>query len=302
MSEIVLLDGGMGQELMARTSRPLSPLWSAEVLREEPEIVLAVHRDFIQAGATVLTLNTYSVTPERLARDATEDLFEPLQAKGIELAERARDESGRDVAIAGCLPPLVASYRPDVSPDPTQALANYRRIVAAQADHVDLFLGETLASVADAVAAAKAAKESGLPVWIALTIDDDDTATLRSGEPLGDALRALEEIGIDARLVNCAQPEAVSTAWDVLREGPGTIGAYANGFTSVEPLKPGGTVADLQARQDLTPTAYADFAMSWVERGAAIVGGCCEVGPAHIAEIARRLRAAGHTISTPSAG
>ena len=85
MSNIVLLDGGMGQELIRRSSHPPTPMWSAKVMMDEPEIVAAVHRDYIEAGAKVLTLNTYSATPERLARDASEDLFKPLQAKAIEI-------------------------------------------------------------------------------------------------------------------------------------------------------------------------------------------------------------------------
>jgi S-methylmethionine-dependent homocysteine/selenocysteine methylase len=267
---------------------------------DEPEIVSAVHRDYVDAGATVLTLNSYSATPERLARQGREDLFEPLQARAIELAERARDAAGHDVALAGCLPPLVASYRPDVAPDPEAALATYRRIVAAQADHVDLFLGETLASIPEAVAAATAAAESGLPVWISVTVDDDDGSLLRSGEPLGEAVAAMIDADIDARLLNCSQPEAVSAAWPVFTAQPGTTGAYANGFTSVASLEPGGTVASLEARRDLTPAAYAEFALEWVEGGASIVGGCCEVGPAHIRHLADRLRSAGHRISCPT--
>jgi S-methylmethionine-dependent homocysteine/selenocysteine methylase len=302
MSEIVLLDGGMGQELIARSKRAPSPLWSAEVMLQEPELVADVHRDFIRAGAGVLTVNTYSVTPQRLDRHGRGDLFETLQARAIELAKRARDDCGRTVAIAGCLPPLVASYRPELSPEPSSALETYRRIVEAQAKDVDLFIGETLPTIAEARAAATAARESGLPVWIALTIDDDEKAQLRSGEPLSEAVVALGELGVEARLINCCRPEAVSAAWPEFSAGPGVTGAYANGFTSVEALKPGGTVEALDARQDLTPSAYADFALEWVRQGASIVGGCCEVGPGHILTLARLLAAEGHRVVPPSLG
>ena len=327
MAEVVLLDGGMGQELVARSQQPPSPLWSAQVLLEEPELVAAAHRAFLEAGATVITLNAYSATPERLARAGREDLFEPLQARAVELAQRARDAvlSGREgagtadgatgdpggaaaptnaqaatpIAIAGCLPPLVASYRPDLSPAPDQALATYRRIVAAQADGVDLFLAETLASIAEVVAAATAARESGKPVWVALTLDDDAAGVLRSGEPVADALAALADLGVDARLLNCSRPETIDAAWDAFAAPPGTCGAYANGFTSVTALVPGGTVDSLEARRDLTPAAHAEVALSWVARGARIVGGCCEVGPQHIRVLAAGLRAAGHTVVAP---
>lgn len=302
MSGIVLLDGGTGQELIARSGQPPSPLWSAKVMLDEPDLVAEVHRAYIDAGATVLTLNTYSVTPQNLAGFAREDLFEPLQARAVEIARRARDESGRDVALAGCLPPLVASYRPDVSPDPETSLRTFRRLVAAQAEHVDVFLGETLSSVAEVTAAATAGLESGLPTWISVTVRDDDSATLRSGEPLGDALAVLRRLGIDTRLMNCSRPESISAAWPAFAAEPGITGAYANGFTSVESLEPGGTVESLEARHDLPPAAYADFAMTWVEGGASIVGGCCEVGPAHIAHLRSRLESAGHHVVSPSRG
>ena len=72
------------------------------------------------------------------------------------------------------------------------------------------------------------------------------------------------------------------------------MGAYANAFTAVDRLKHGSSVDVLAARDDLGPEAYADFAMGWVAGGATIVGGCCEVGPEHIAVLRDRLRRAGH--------
>ena len=289
MSDITLLDGGMGQELLARSTQPAHPMWSAKVLLDEPGIVQAVHEDYIRAGAEVITLNTYSVTPERLARDGQPDLFTPLQTRALDLAWRAKDACGKDVRIAGCLPPLFASYRPDLAPDFDTNLALYRQIVAAQAERVDLLQCETLSSIVEATAACTAAAESGLPVWVGLSVNDDTSQTLRSGEPLADALTALDGLGAEAILLNCSIPEAISKALPQVIAAGLPAGAYANGFTGIEALQPGGTVDGLQVRQDLTPDAYADFALGWVDAGAQIVGGCCEVGPAHIAEIARRL-------------
>jgi len=287
--EVVLLDGGMGQELRRRSSRPAGPLWSAQVMMEEPELETAAHRDFIDAGARVITVNTYSVTPARLARQGIPERFESLQDAALAAADRARRESGRDVRLAGCLPPLVASYRPDLAPDPESCLASYRRIVAAQAAGVDLFLCETMAAIHEAEAATTAAAESGRPVWTAFTVDDGDGTRLRSGEPLAEAARAVVAAGARAVLVNCSYPEAVTAAMPVLAEVGVPFGGYANGFTSVEALKPGGTVDVLSARADLDPAAHAGHALGWVEAGASIVGGCCEVGPAHIAALERRL-------------
>ena len=289
MRQVTLLDGGMGQELLRRSANPPSPLWSAQVLMDEPEIVKAVHLDYINAGARVITLNSYSITPERLERDGDPSMFQTLQAKAISIAKSACAKSGENVSIAGCLPPLGGSYRPDVAPDFDTSLTIYRRVVAEQRDHVDLFLCETLASVSEVRAATSAACESGVLVWTAMTVVDGDGTKLRSGEPLEEGIAAAKDAGASAVLVNCSWPESLTQSIPLLAKFGPPFGAYANGFTSVDQLVPGGTVAKLEARSDLGPEAYAKHAISWADAGAKIVGGCCETGPAHIAELAHQL-------------
>ena len=294
MSGIVLLDGGMGQELLRRSAQPAHPLWSAKVLMDEPEIVQAVHEDYIRAGARVITLNTYSATPERLEAEGRPDLFAPLQTRAIELARAAVAAQGGGVRIGGCLPPLYSSYQPHLAEDYDTILGLYRRIVAAEKEHVDLFQCETLSSINEARAALSAALESGLPVWLGLSVRDDDSRCLRSGEPLAGALAELVPMGPEAVLLNCSIPEAITAALpEVIATGL-PAGAYANGFTGVSALKQGGTVDVLKAREDLTPEVYGEHALGWVAAGARIIGGCCEVGPAHIAHLSRALREAGH--------
>ncbi|MEO4000055.1 homocysteine S-methyltransferase family protein [Mesorhizobium sp. CAU 1732] len=292
MTKIVLTDGGMGQELVRRSKTPPTRLWSARVLMDEPEIVEALHAEFIEAGARVITLNTYSATPERLEREGAADMFVPLQQRGIALAKAARDKAG-DCAIAGCLSPLFGSYAPALTIGYDEAVETYRRIVEQQAGAVDLFLCETMASADEAKAAATAACESGKPVWVSWTLADDGAPRLRSGETLAEAAKALEGLDIAALLVNCSRPEAVEAALPDLRKLGGRFGAYANGFTAVEALKHGGTVEVLEARKDLGPDAYAERAAGWASAGASIVGGCCEVGPAHIAALRDRLQSEG---------
>lgn len=297
MTRIVLKDGGMGQELIRRSSMAPHPLWSAKVMMDEPEIVQTVHEDYIRAGARLITLNNYSATPERLAREGVPEMFEPLQARAIELAQAAREAVGVEgVCIAGCLPPLHGSYRPDMARSHNDMLPAYREIVAPQVEACDVILCETMASIAEATSAAQAGIETGLPTYVAMTLNDDESATLRSGEPLEAALEALQGMGAAAVMLNCSMPEVITANLPALLARGGVVGAYANGFTGIAALEIGGTVKELKAREDVTPGAYADAAMGWVESGATVVGGCCEVGPAHIAELAARLAAAGHEI------
>ena len=294
---VTLLDGGMGQELLKRSSKDITPLWSTQVMIDEPDIVRDVHIDYIFAGARVITLNAYTMTPERLARDGQIEDFETLQVAAINAAISAREAAGiPEVKIAGCLPPLVASYHAEVTPKYEAMLKSYSKIVAIQAPHVDVFLCETMSSIAEAKAALVAAKESGLPVWVSLTIEDNDQGLLRSGEALVDAVAMLDEFGADAKLLNCSKPEAILASWSKMKSDQGLTGAYGNGFTSIDSLKPGGTVKSMQSRTDLGPAAYAEFAMEWVTNGAGLIGGCCEVGPAHIAELSKRLIENGYAV------
>lgn len=296
---VILLDGGMGQELIRRSGKPPTPLWSARVMLDYPELVEDLHIDFIKAGAKVIALNNYTATPARLTRDADISLFHPIHETAIRIAKSARDKAGLpDVKIAGCLPPIVASYKPELAPCDEECLSQYKELVAIQKDGVDIMFCETIATIREAVAAVKASREVGLPTIISFTIDDENPHNLRSGETLTDAIKAVTPYNVSAITINCSMPESVTKAMPVLREAFPRVGGYANGFQSIAALDAGGTVAGLKAREDLTPKAYAEYALGWAEAGATIIGGCCEVGPDHIAEIGETLRNAGYEINS----
>ena len=182
-NKVVLLDGGMGQELVKRGAVKESPMWGAQVLMDTPELVRQLHVEFIQAGAKVITLNSYSLTPERLVNVGATDQFADLQARAFALAARARDEAGvADVKIAASLPPLAGSYHPQSTPEFDDAVKSYRMIVEAQSDNVDLFICETMSCIKEAQAAGLAASESGKPFWIAFSVSDECDGVLRSNE------------------------------------------------------------------------------------------------------------------------
>ena len=290
MSTVTLLDGGMGQELLRRSSRVITPMWSADIMLNEPILVRDLHREFIDSGARVITLNSYTATPQRLKRENELQQLENLHQLAMNAAQKAVELSQRnDVAIAGCLPPLVASYRPDVSLSFKDSLDTYRRLVELQSPASNLFICETMSSITEARAACTAALESGKPVWVALTVSDAHPQQLRSGESLEEALQALASFDTQATLLNCSQPEAITACWELLRMTQSKVGAYANGFISVDSLYPGDTVEELSIRQDMSPQQYAEHAMSWVRNGASIIGGCCEIGPGHIKALHSKL-------------
>ena len=287
---ITLLDGGMGQELLARSQREITTMWSADIMLHEPELVRDLHLDFINAGAQVITLNTYTATPQRLAKNNALAHLVQLHQSAIDAAKAAIALSNKlDTQIAGCLPPLVASYHPSESPDFETSLATYRELVALQASGCDLFICETMSSIAEAKAACTAAAESGLPVWLAFSVCDDTPEKLRGGEPIVDALDALVPEFTNTVLLNCSRPESIAQALPSVLAKATQVGVYANGFTSVDSLYPGTTVKNLQARHDLSPENYAQHALYWAQQGVSIIGGCCEISPSHIQVLAQTL-------------
>eukprot|EP01138_Halocafeteria_seosinensis_P016152 gb/GECG01016482.1/.p1 GENE.gb/GECG01016482.1/~~gb/GECG01016482.1/.p1 ORF type:complete len:301 (+),score=42.30 gb/GECG01016482.1/:1-903(+) len=295
MGGVTLLDGGLGQEVHKRSGQPAHPMWGAEVMKRDPALVEEVHRDYLNAGARVITINSYPLTPTRLKRDGSIEDFEPLQHKAIELAQKAvRDFP--EAQIAGCLPPLVGSYSFD-NRSRESLEEEYKQIVDIEKNDVDLFIAETIPSLREAEAAVAAVRGTRKPVLLSFNLADDGSDTLRSGESLSELVRALDTINPDALLFNCSFPESITSGIKCIKDGTNLpYGGYGNAFTSVDPLTPGGTVDALEKRHDLTAQNYAVQAMQWIDQGATIVGGCCEVGPEYIEELRKSIRQRGMEI------
>jgi len=301
MTDIALLDGGVGQEIQKRSMTRAHPLWSVKVMFEKPEIVTKVHRDFIMGGARVISLNTYAASKSRMTNHGFADKLELTHKTAIKLARQSLKESSvkdGSVQVAGCLGPLVASYVPEVSKDYNNSLNEYRQLVDLQTGSVDLFLIETMSNIEEARAAITAVKEADKPVFVALTIEDDLSNKLRSGEDLRLAIDVLSNEKPNGIMLNCSSPEAITEAMSTMTVLNIPFGGFANGFTSITPLSPGSTVDNLSARKDLSPKAYAEFASKWIESGATIIGGCCEIGPEHIDFLCQHLEANGHRLTT----
>jgi S-methylmethionine-dependent homocysteine/selenocysteine methylase len=295
----LLLDGGMGRELLKRGVPILTHIWSGTALLESPDIVRQVHADFITAGADIITTNTYGVARRRLAEAGIEDRYKELNLIAARLANEARDDSGRSVAIAGSLPPLTRSYRPDLVKSVEELIPLYREQAEILAPDVDLFICETMSSGSEAFAAATAAAETGKPVWVAWTLRDDSFGRLRSGETVTEAAKLIGHLPIEGFLANCCAPESIAAALpEFAAIGRGRFGAYANTFLPIKPEGPSYgdqkldpsdwkryEAAALPFRDDLPPKAFAEHARKWHRSGARILGGCCGAGPDHIAHI-----------------
>ena len=284
---LIILDGGMGQELINRNASAQGVLWSARALFDHPEVVQAVHEDYIHAGADVITTNSYACIRNNFEPEGLVDRLGEMNRLAAELAQRARDTAGKPVKIAGSMGPQRGSYRPDLVGSYHETEALYREQAEFLAPHVDLFICETLSCIVEARAAVVAACATGIPVWLSWSIEDTGAANLRSGESIHEAWQDIEDSEVSAVLLNCSPPEAISRVLpQLIAICDLPTGAYANAFTPIpEKWDYHGDESIPPSRTDVTPQAYADHAANWVSAGARIIGGCCEVGPAHIAQL-----------------
>ena len=287
--DLILLDGSMGQELINRNASGQGVLWSAKALFDAPEVVQAVHEDYIRAGADIITTNSYACIRNNFEPEGLLSRLGEMNRLAAELAQRARDNCGKPVLIAGSMGPQNGSYRPDLVGSYEETEALYREQAEFLAPHVDFFICETMSCMLEARAAVTAATATGKPVWLSWSIDDTGAAKLRSGESLREAWEDIADSGVSAVLLNCSPPEAIGKVLpELVSLCDLPVGAYANAFTPIpEKWDFHGEESIPPSRTDVTPQAYADHAAGWIAAGARIIGGCCEVGPAHIASLSR---------------
>ncbi len=295
--QLLLLDGGAGREL-ARMGAPFrQPEWSALALLEGPDFVQDMHARFIASGADIVTTNSYAVVPFHLGEDRFAARGLELAALAGRLARQAAANAARPVAVAGSLPPIGGSYRADLF-DAAKAREVLKVLVQGLSPHVDQWQAETLSLIAEAEVVRSVLGDDPRPLFLSFTLKDDqpDLAhpALRGGESVAAATQAAVRLGATAILFNCSRPEvmegAVQAASDTLKDvnAPLAIGVYANAFPpQSEAAEANATLCDI--RQDLTPQGYLAFAKSWRARGATIIGGCCGIGPEHIAALRAAL-------------
>jgi S-methylmethionine-dependent homocysteine/selenocysteine methylase len=155
--------------------------------------------------------------------------------------------------------------------------------------YTDIVLAETQSSIAEVTAIQSVFGDCDQPLWISVTLEDEPLSSiesrLRSGELLSDVLGKIDFDCVDAVLFNCSQPEvmaeAIKLAVELMPSGK-DIGVYANGFRPItNNIEANDGYSTL--REDLTPKDYLEFAQHWKLLGATMVGGCCGIGPDHIA-------------------
>jgi S-methylmethionine-dependent homocysteine/selenocysteine methylase/SAM-dependent methyltransferase len=291
--ECVVLDGGVGTELAGDDPAHASPneaLWGTEALLDAPDRVLRVHRRYVALGCDVITTDTWglasALAPDgpRLWQSTQPVHWMDVARRGVRLAREAVAAEGRspECAVAFSLNGALAA------PEGEETVGLLSRVLADEPP--DLLLLETLSLVDPLYAIVEPLVATGLPLWLSFRRCRHGLCGVfgqhwggPEGDAFGRAARRLEDMGVAALLVNCIPPDHVDGMVSYLRDFTDLpLGVYPNlGYYTSQGWRFDPGVDGAQ---------YAKLAQRWRAEGAQIIGGCCGVGPEHIAAARAALR------------
>ena len=293
--ETRILDGGMGQELLARGMEPKGTLWSANAVLNEKyhQLLLDTHLDFIKSGAEVIVTATFTTRRLRLRDNNIEDKFEYLNKKAGEIAKKAK-ELYPHILIAGGIPPQYLTYEEDTRPD-NEIKKNFFEQAELLNPYVDFFYFDVLSSIKEFKLAIEAIKTFNKPYLMGAHISEG--TQLPSGEKISDIINKIKHTNLLGLILSCVSPENYAANLDEIKTLNIPFGFKLNAFITTNPKsgytnnynksKTGNPNEFLGQRKDLTPKIMSSYAQKFKEAGATILGGCCETRPSHIKEMSK---------------
>jgi S-methylmethionine-dependent homocysteine/selenocysteine methylase len=287
---VVLIDGGMGSELEARGVPMDGAAWCGVANLGHDQVVRTIHEDYIRAGADIVIANTFAASREPLTAAGVGDRVEEANRRAVRAAMEARENvADRPIAIAGSMSHAAAldthgKLRPDATPD--SLLRSYREQASILADAgVDFLALEMIGSREYGAPALQAAFETGLPVWLGVSlarpVEGSLTSIFHADVDFGELVRSLVTQNLWAVTVMHTDVSNVDPALDaVRRQWEGNVGVYPH-VGRWQP--PNWIFADISADE------FAEKAQRWVARGIQFIGGCCGIGPRHIGRLGQVL-------------
>ena len=291
--ETRILDGGMGQELLARGMKPNGTLWSANAILNSDyhKLLEDTHKDFVKAGAEVIVTTTFTTRRKRLRDNNVEDKFEYLNKKAGEIAANVKKEFP-NIKIAGGLPPQDLTYEEDKRSE-KEIIKDFNEQAKLLDEYVDFYYFDVWSSIKEFKCGIEAIKEFKKPYLVGIHISEG--TKLPSGEKISEIKNILDDnlLGV---MLSCVSPENYELNLEELKKLDFPFGFKLNGFKTTKPkngytanyLKTKGNPNEfLGHRLDLTPEKIQEIAKKFKEHGATIIGGCCETRPSHIEAMAK---------------
>ena len=283
-----VLDGGMGQELLARGMKPNGTLWSANAILNENyhQLLTDIHRDFVKAGAEVIVTTTFTSRRKRLRDNNIEEKFEYLNKTAGQIALNVKKEFP-NILVAGGIPPQNLTYEADDRSE-EEIFKNFNEQAKLLNSFVDFFYFDVWSSIKEFKCGIKAIKEFNKPYLIGMHISEG--TKLPSGECISDIKNIIDDklLGV---ILSCVSPENYEANLDELKSLNIPFGFKINGFITTKPKngysstfsKSNGNPNEfLGQRKDLTPQKIGEIVKKFRDNGATILGGCCETRPSHI--------------------
>lgn len=295
--EQILIDGGTGTEVERRGVPQLDNAWNGGGALSHPDILLQIHKDYIAHGAEIVIANTFA-TSRNLMKDAgCLDLFETYNKRSVELACKARTAmNAPDVLVAGGISHWSFSGVLPTLTELTAGAAEQAKIMKEAG--ADLIMLEMMIDITRMKAVYDGAAKSGLPIWVGLSCAPNDRGVMclqngkpdidghkrhASGETLSDTIDVIN--GLDVSLISIMHTDVsfIDACLDVLNEKwDGFVGVYAHS---------GAVIAGKWVFEGtISPAEYAQYAEGWMQRGIAMVGGCCGIRPDHIRSLNKLMQ------------
>ncbi len=287
----------MGQELLIKGLKPKGTLWSAHALIDESchQMVIDAHLDFINAGAEVIVTSTFTARRNRLIQNDCEKYFEQINIKAVELAQKARDISKKEILIAGGLPNQKQTYESNLGKDLDSIEKNFYDQAKILKNGIDFFYLDVMSSGLECEIALKTIGSFNLPVLVGVHLRDN--GQLPSGEKIEDIVKNYKNKNWLGIIMACVSPKAYEAVTNNLKKIDIPYGFKLNAFKKIPD---GYTVASKDAwgnagnpntvlgiNTELNESKFYEYAKKFMENGATILGGCCEIRPSHIKEISK---------------
>jgi len=294
-----ILDGGMGQELLHRGLKPRGTLWSAEALIKEEyhQLVIDTHLDFIHSGAEVIVTNTFTSRKGRLIQNNCLEFFEIINKKAVELALRARDISKKNILIAGGLPNQKQTYSANLGDDIQEIKLSFNEQAFFLKDDIDLFYLDVMGSGIECEIALESIDKYSLPVLVGVHIKDN--GKLPSGENITQIVKDFQNDKWLGIITACVSPKAYDLVKNELKLLNLPYGFKLNAFNKipdnyiVTSADSWGTEGNpnkiLGINKDLNEKKFFNVVKNFMDEGATILGGCCEIKPSHIKAISKLI-------------
>jgi len=296
-SKVRILDGGMGQHLLAKGLKPKGSLWSATALIDEKyhQLIVDAHLDFIKSGAEVIVTNNFSARKTRMIQNNVEEHFNYANEKAGELALKAKETSKKNILIAGSLPGQNDTYVSDQR-DKKMIEKDFYEQGLLLKPFVDFYYLDVLSGSQEVEIALNVTEKFNLPVLVGLHVKKN--GKLPSNESVTEVVEKCQNNNWLGLILACVSPEIIQNSIDEIKKLKMPFGYKANLWKMEEPVpvhkfaspkdKIGeNPVKTMGTRNDYKGEKFFEFSKKMIGKGATILGGCCETKPFHINEISK---------------